>query len=221
MLALKYTLWLGYYAGLVYCIYLMGWITAQYVPPRLDAAFLNIKQDALAHPYYIYAFYAHVWASLPVLVLGAPQFSERFRARFAGWHRHLGKAYVGLILALAAPSGLVMALHANGGWTAQTSFVLQALLWWGWTWQAYQKARQQDWEGHRFYMLLSYALTLSAISLRIWKWSLVAVWAPPPMDTYRVVAWLGWGGNVLAVLVYQYFRQQNHSATALPDNKLP
>lgn len=219
MLALNYALKLGYYTSLLYCIYLMGWITAQYIPPRWDAAFLNIKQDALAYPYYGYAFYAHVWASLPVLILGVPQFSSRFRAHFVGLHQQLGKAYIGLILIVAAPSGLIMGLHANGGWTAQCSFVLQALLWWGWTWYAYQKARQQDWEAHRYYMLLSYALTLSAISLRIWKWSIVALWAPPPMDTYRVVAWLGWGGNVLVVVLYQYVRQYRNHRTILDQKK--
>lgn len=206
-LALKYLLQLGYYLGLIYCIYLMGWITLQYLPPRWDAAFLNIKQQALSHPYYIYAFYVHVWVSLPVLILGIPQFSKSFRARFTIAHQRLGKAYISLILILAAPSGLIMGIHANGGWTAQCSFVLQAGLWWWWTWTAYQKARQQDWKKHEYYMLLSYALTLSAISLRIWKWSIVLLWAPPPMDTYRLVAWLGWLGNVLIVQGYWWTQQ--------------
>jgi hypothetical protein len=48
-------------------------------------------------------------------------------------------------------------------------------------------------------MLRSYALTLSAVTLRLWKWGIVAVFAPPPMDTYRLVAWLGWLGNLLLV----------------------
>lgn len=197
-----------YYAGLVYCTYLMALITQQYLPLELDAAFLRLKGDALAWPYYAYAFFAHVFSSIVVLLLGAPQFSARLRERFPRPHRALGKAYIALILGVAAPSGLVMAIHANGGWTAQLSFTLQALLWWGWTYAAYQAARRRAWEAHRYYMLLSYALTLSAITLRLWKWGLVSLWAPPPMDTYRVVAWLGWVGNVLVVQLY-WWRQQN------------
>ena len=48
-------------------------------------------------------------------------------------------------------------------------------------------------------MIRSYALTLSAISLRLFKWIIVFIWAPPPMDTYRIVAWLGWVFNLVLV----------------------
>ena len=207
---------LGLLCGLLgYGTYLMWLITAQYWPIRLDAAFLNLKQDALAHPYYAYAFFGHVFSSFVVLLAGLTQFSSRWRAAFPSGHRRLGQLYIGLILGLAAPTGLVMAWHANGGWTAQVSFLLQAILWWVWTYWAYRAARQQQWAAHRHYMLLSYALTLSALSLRFWKWGIVLLWAPPPMDTYRVVAWLGWVGNVVLVYGYVGWRQRKEEGEAI------
>lgn len=188
-----------YYLLLGYGSYLMVLITAQYIPLRLDVAFLNVKQDALAYGYYPVAFFSHVFSSIVVLLLGGTQFSAWVRLWSPTLHRNFGKTYVALILLVASPSGLVMALHANGGLGARVSFVLQALLWWAWTYGAWRAALRQNWERHHLYMLLSYALTLSAVSLRFWKWAIVGLWAPPPMDTYRIVAWLGWMGNVVLV----------------------
>lgn len=51
-------------------------------------------------------------------------------------------------------------------------------------------------------MIRSYALALSAITLRLWKW-MYANWVDPemellhPMDLYRIVAWAGWIPNLL------------------------
>ena len=61
---------------------------------------------------------------------------------------------------------------------------------------------------HRKWMMRSYALTLSAITLRLWKWGIVKVFEPRPMDVYRVVAWLGW---VLNALVAEYIIRRKPS----------
>jgi hypothetical protein len=57
-----------------------------------------------------------------------------------------------------------------------------------------QRERQLTYEG---YFTISYALTLSALSLRALKWLLVFLFAPAPMDVYHIVSWLGWTGNLL------------------------
>lgn len=171
-------------------------ITVQYADFRTDVAFLRVKSAALAFPYYAAVFHAHVFASMAVLALGGVQLSPKLGTAAPVLHRYLGRAYVALVLLVAAPSGLVMAAHANGGWTAQTAFVSQAVLWWWFTYRAVAVVRAGDIGAHRRYMLFSYALTLSALSLRLWKWGLVAAFAPAPMDLYRAVAWLGWVGNL-------------------------
>lgn len=178
-------------------VYLMFLITWQYVPIDFNAAFLRLKPDEIALTYYQWAFFGHVYTSIFVLILGGVQCSGQLRQRWPDYHRYAGKVYVLLILCLAAPTGLVMGYHANGGPWSQLSFCLQAILWFWFTWRAWVLARRKDWPRHRAFMLRSFALTLSAVSLRAWKLLIVAVWAPPPMDTYRVVAWLGWVGNLL------------------------
>lgn len=54
-------------------------------------------------------------------------------------------------------------------------------------------------------MYRSYALTLSAITLRFWKWLFVWLFQPRPMDVYHVVSWLGWVGNLLIAEILIYY----------------
>lgn len=191
-----------YYLSLFYFTYLMILITLQYIPIRLDAAFLYIKDEAIQHRYYQVAFFSHVYTSILVLMAGMFQFSTSLRTRFPTLHKTFGKIYVFLILFIAAPSGLIMALHANGGIFSKVSFLIQAVLWFLFTYQAYHFVRTKDWNNHQRFMLRSYALTLSAISLRLFKWIIVSTLELPPMDTYKIVSWLGWVFNLAIVEFY-------------------
>jgi len=199
------------YAVVGYFSYLMLLITMQYIPLRLDVAFLNIKQEALSHRYYPIAFFAHVFTSIFALLLGTFQFSDTIRKVYPRVHRTFGKLYVLIVLCIASPSGLVIAMHANGGFHSKVSFVLQAVLWFYFTYSAFHFALQKEWGSHRNFMMRSYALTLSAISLRFFKWLIVAVFQLPPMDTYQIVAWLGWLVNLLIaeVLIWRLVRTDN------------
>jgi Predicted membrane protein (DUF2306) len=85
-----------------------------------------------------------------------------------------------------------------------------AVLWIYFTAMALVKAKQKNFKAHRNYMIRSYALTLSAITLRAWKYGITNTMTLPPMDVYRVVAWLGWLGN-LAIAEWLIFRQKKIS----------
>lgn len=172
-------------------------ITLQYVPPASDVAFLRIKQDAVAYWYYLPAFLVHAYAAILVLPAGVTQFSSYLRRRYPRLHRRMGWLYVSVTLVAAGPSGLILAWHANGGWSSQLAFGLLALGWLAFTGTAAYQAFRKNWGLHRDFMIRSFALALSAITLRAWKYVLVAAFHPPPMDVYRWVAWLGWGLNLL------------------------
>ena len=77
------------------------------------------------------------------------------------------------------------------------SCVVLAIGWITFTALAVKKAKDGDYDAHRDFMIRSYALTLSAITLRAWKWSINNSVELPPMDVYRAVAWLGWVPNIL------------------------
>ncbi|MEH0153159.1 DUF2306 domain-containing protein [Limibacter armeniacum] len=182
--------------------YLMCLITIQYIPIDDNVAFLNIKTEEIKLDYYKVAFFSHVYTSLPILILGILQFSKLLRVKFPQLHKKFGWGYVLLILLISAPSGFIMAVHANGGIWSKTSFVLQAILWFSFTLNALIHALKHNWKEHFNSMLRSFALTLSAISLRLFKWIIVSTFALPPMDTYKIVSWLGWGVNILIVEIY-------------------
>jgi hypothetical protein len=187
--------------ALAYFSYLLLLISLQYIPFAKDAAFLRIKIREVEIPYYIFFFKIHVYTSFFVLLAGFTQFNKTIRRKLRNTHRGMGWFYVAVVLLLAAPSGLVLGWHANGGWSSQLAFVLLGILWVFCTAMALHYAIKKNWKKHRNFMIRSYALTLSAVTLRLWKWIIVAIWEPLPMDTYRIVAWLGW---VLNIAIAEY-----------------
>ncbi|MBC7874073.1 MAG: DUF2306 domain-containing protein, partial [Ferruginibacter sp.] len=105
--------------------------------------------------------------------------------------------YVVDVLLVTGPAGLLMGFYANGGLPSRVAFVTLAVLWIFFTAMALIKAKQKDFKAHRNYMIRSYALTLSALTLRAWKYAITNSFELPPMDVYRSVAWLGWVPNLL------------------------
>jgi uncharacterized membrane protein len=197
------------YGFLAYFSYLMILISIQYIPVDFDVAFLRIKQDEIKLGHYQLAFFVHVYTCIFILLAGFIQFSKNIRNKFPKVHKNTGRFYVLGILLLAGPSGLVMGYYANGGPVAQTAFCLLAALWMYFTAMAFNRIKNRDITGHRKFMYRSYALTLSAISLRLFKWIIVTLFHPAPMDTYVLVAWLGWVVNLVIceLIIYRQFGQ--------------
>jgi uncharacterized membrane protein len=187
-------LWLLLY--LFFC-YLMFNITIQYIPYDTDVAFLRIKQSYIDIDHWRVAFFIHVYASMFSLLAGMTQFSRWLLRHYPVIHRRLGMIYVITVLFVSSPSGLVMGFYANGGIFSRIAFVLLSILWFYFTWQAWRLAMKGDYKKHRQFMIRSFALTLSAITLRAWKFLIMNNLHVPPMDVYRFVAWWGWGFNWL------------------------
>ncbi len=193
------------YFLLLYFTYLMALITIQYIPINFNVAFLRLKEEEIKLIHYQIAFFTHVYSSIFVLIVGSIQFSKYIRTRFTFIHKAFGKLYITLLLLLASPSGLVMGYYGNGGFYSQLSFCLLAVLWFYFTLMAFIKIKSKNIIAHKNYMILSYALTLSAISLRLFKWIIVNTIALPPMDTYKIVVWLGWLFNLaVAMFIISY-----------------
>lgn len=193
----KNILYLVFYAFFAFYSYLMILITLQYIPIDFNVAFLRIKDEETAMPFYQLAFFTHVYTSIFVLFAGAFQFIPFIRKRFRRFHKTTGYFYITLLLLFAAPSGLVMSFYANGGFYSKMSFIILGILWIWFTLKALIAVKKRDWEKHQKFMIRSFALTLSAISLRLFKTIIVTTYGLPPMDTYKIVAWLGWVFNLL------------------------
>ena len=183
--------------ALAYFSWLMWRITRQYIPIHHDVAFLRIKQQYIGIAHWKLAFFVHVFTSMFALLAGFTQFSRNILGRARGLHRWMGRAYVLNVVLITGPASLVMSFYANGGATSRIAFALLAIAWIGSTYLAYHTIRSGNVARHREWMIRSYALTLSAITLRVWKYLIVVAFHPPPMDVYRIVAWLGWIPNLL------------------------
>lgn len=180
-----------------YFLWLMFRITLQYFPVHDDVAFLAIKQDYIDLWHYKLAFFIHVFSAIFVLLAGYTQFSGSLRRKFPQVHRRLGWFYVIVTLFFAGPSGLIIGIYANGGTSSQIAFCLLAFLWMLFTLMAVIQAIRKKMISHRAWMIRSFALALSAITLRAWKYILVALFHPKPIDVYQIVAWLGWTLNLV------------------------
>lgn len=192
---------------LAFFTYLMARITVAYIPYDTDVGFLQIKQDYIDITPWLVAFFVHVYASMWALLAGFTQFSEYIQSFYPKLHRLFGYIYVTDVLLVTGPAGLLMGIYANGGLTSKISFVLLAIGWITFTALAFIKAKQGDFVSHRNFMVRSYALTLSAVTLRAWKWAITNSYDLPPMDVYRAVAWLGWVPNILIAefLIIRYY----------------
>jgi hypothetical protein len=109
----------------------------------------------------------------------------------------MGRLYVWNILVITGPASLIMGFYANGGLFSRIAFISLSVLWIYFTLRGLIAARQKKFNLHRDYLIRSYALTLSAITLRAWKYLLSNTFDIPPMDLYRIVAWLGWVLNLI------------------------
>lgn len=198
------------FIALAFFCMLMGEITLRYIPFSPTASFLQIKQtEAQELPYYLPVFYIHVYASMFCLLAGFTQFNRRILQRKKTLHRRAGYLYIITVLFLSAPTGFIMGLHANGGWIAIIFFAMLAWLWFWFTFRAVTAVRQKNFLAHREYMIRSYALALSAITLRLWKVVLVYFFQPAPMDLYVIIAGLGWIPNLLIAefIIYKLKKQ--------------
>jgi hypothetical protein len=181
-----------------------------YIPVKNDVAFLQLKQEYIHITEWRIAFFTHVFSSMMVLVAGFTQFSSTFLKKWPKLHRKLGYVYVINILLITGPAGFLMSFYANGGISSRIAFVMLSVLWILFTAIALSKAIKKNFIAHRIFMIRSFALTLSAITLRIWKVILAHYTDIPPMDRYRIIAWLGWGLNFLIAewYIYQFVKKR-------------
>lgn len=164
--------------------------------------FLAVKQDYMGNPVWKTAFYIHVFSSIFTLIAGFTQFSRFILKKYRHVHRLMGKLYAYDILLINFPAGMIIAFYANGHWPTRTAFIILDLLWFWFTYKGVTAIRSGDVKAHRKFMILSYALTLSAVTLRTWKLILANTLDLPPLTLYMTDAWMGFVPNLLFALWY-------------------
>jgi hypothetical protein len=164
--------------------------------------FLRLKQKAIATGWYLPAYYSHVLLGGLILVIGFFQLNPKSNQRYRRLHRVFGYIYVLGILFFSAPGGLVMSLFIGRGPWVQASFLLQVTLWFFCTAMALYKILKRDIKAHRQWMWRSYALTLAAITLRVYIFFSSFHYDLTQPQAYATIAWLSWLPNLLIAEIY-------------------
>lgn len=186
--------------------------TMMYWNFKPDVSFLLTKQDMVHHPIWRTAFYIHIFGGMLAIVLGPLQFISFIRQRFAKAHKTIGKVYITAILFIGAPTGLYMAMYANGGFYASIGFVLMSVLWFYTTWMGIQTIRKKQIDAHVQWMIRSYAITFSAVSLRLWVPALSLFSNFSSLQIIILTAWISWLFNlIIAELIIKHkLKTKNH-----------
>jgi uncharacterized membrane protein len=196
------------FAALALFWYLMFRIVAPYTSGATDIDFLQTKQHIIGWATYRWSFYLHIFSSLWVLASGLTQFSSGLLRKNPAVHRWVGRIYVGIIVLVSAPAACVMSIYANGNDFTKASFLVLSLLWWLTTWWAYRAIVKGDIVKHKAWMYRSYALTLSAITLRIMQFGF-ATWTDiDPETAYEIIALPSWVVNLLIAEIVIYSRSK-------------
>lgn len=113
-----------------------------------------------------WAGYSHIVFGSMALILGGFQISSRLRRRNLRLHERIGKVYVVCVL-LGSVGAIATNVASPTTWPAKSAFWLLSLLWPIVTLAGYPRGVSFDPKKHGRFMLWSYALTCSAITLRL------------------------------------------------------
>ena len=141
------------------------------------------------------ALMAHLAGGIAAIAIGPWQLSARLRARALHAHRWMGRAYV-IAVAVGGLGGFALATRSMGGFVTHMGFGMLAVLWLSSTGMAWIRIRERDQAAHRRWMIRSYALTLAAVTLRLFL-PISAVLQIPFEEAYQAVSWFCWVPNLV------------------------
>jgi uncharacterized membrane protein len=140
-------------------------------------------------------FLLHAGGGSIALLSGAWNMLDVSRRRFLNLHRWLGRVYLIAVL-IGGLAGLALATTAQGGLPARVGFAMLAIVWLVTGVLAFIRIRNYDIESHRRWIIRNYALTLAAVTLRLWLPGLMLT-GYGFEAVYVTVAWLSWVPNLL------------------------
>ena len=170
-----------------------------YLSFKSDTGFLKLKQQYYPNLIWRVCFYIHVFSAFLLLAAGLTQFSNALLSTYAKLHRIIGRFYAWELFLVNFPTGMVLSVTAIGPWIAKLGFVVLDCLWFWYTYKGVVAIKNNNVLLHKHFMMRSYALTLSAITLRVINVITMNYLHYDPIVVYTIVAWMGWLPNLLFV----------------------
>ena len=162
-------------------------------PPRTP-------EQALGNPLGVPWLFVHVAGAVTALVIGSFQFLPTLRRGLKKPHPWTGRVYVAGCL-VGGVAGLILAPGSFAGPIATAGFGSLAVLWIAFTGLGWRAAMRGRFVEHRRWMIRSWALTLAAVTLRIYL-PLVGVLELDFLPWYRVISFLAWVPNLLIAEIW-------------------
>ncbi|GHO47403.1 DUF2306 domain-containing protein [Ktedonospora formicarum] len=158
------------------------------------------------------------------LLLGPFQFVASIRTRAPIIHRLIGRVYL-LSVMLGSIFACFSALVSTSGFVAQASFLFLAVIWCYSAVQAYVSIRRGQIQLHRLWMIRNYALTFSAVALRLWLVGGIVYLkittgnVPEPVtstDIYASGTWISW---IVSLIIAEWFLIQRKRILLSPQTR--
>jgi len=180
---------IGWVFVAILCVGIAAW-SARYVlnPPTTPA-------EALGNPVGVPWLFVHVAGAITALLVGSVQFLPALRKGSKPPHRWTGRVYVAGCL-VGGVAGLILSFGSSAGPIATAGFSSLAVLWLAFTALGWRAAMQGRFAEHRRWMIRSWALTLAAVTLRIYL-PLVAIFGLEFLPWYRAISFLAWVPNLI------------------------
>ena len=153
-------------------------------------------EQALGNPLGAPFLVIHVAGAVIALMLGSVQFIPAWRKGRTPPHPWVGRVYV-LGVLVGGVAGLILSSRSSAGPIATAGFGSLAVIWLATTLLGWRAAVQGRISDHRRWMIRSWALTLAAVTLRIYL-PLVQISGLDFLPWYRAISFLCWVPNLIA-----------------------
>jgi hypothetical protein len=170
----------------------------------------NVVTNAFASPWLM----IHVAGACTALLVGSFQFVPGIRSRFPVFHRWGGRVYAAGCI-VGGSSGLLLALGSTSGPVATAGFGGLATCWLITTCRGWQLAMERRFAEHREWMIRSWALTLAAVTLRLYL-PVAPLLGFSFVEGYRVISFLCWVPNLVIAEIYLAGSRNTRPGTASP-----
>jgi hypothetical protein len=174
---------------------LLVYNTIPYFNFSTDSSFLTERIALYGKAIWKYSFYFHIAAGSLCILTALLQFSSWILKKRKKIHILAGKIYVFVVLIIGAPTGFYMTFFAKGGFAERACFMAMAVFWFYTTYKGFKSAAvDRNFLAHKFWMIRSYAMALTAVSFRVYH-ILFLLLGYSNYDNYAVSLWISVLGN--------------------------
>lgn len=204
------TLKIIFWVPTIFLSLLLVWNTIPYFTFDTNLPFLTERAVLVEKSVWKICFYTHITAGAFCIVTALIQFSSFILKKRKKIHILSGKIYVFVVLLIGAPSGLYMTYFAKGGYAERGAFLAMAIFWFYTTYKGFvTAARDKNFVAHKYWMIRSYAMALTAVTFRVYH-ILFAEVGMSSFHNYSLSLWISIIGNWLVAEFVIYLQAKNY-----------